>query len=101
MKKIKFLMFVLLIGMSMTSWAQTTITGTVVDEGNVPLPGATVLEKNTLNGTTTDFDGNFTLVVADGNAILQVSYIGYATADMPLNGQSNVSITLQDRKSVV
>ena len=68
MKKIKFLMLLLLIGVSMTSWAQTTVTGTVVDDRNVPLPGATVLEQNTLNGTTTDFDGNFTIVVADNNA---------------------------------
>src|SRR5690554_2678412 len=94
MKKIKFLMSLLLIGISMTSWAQTTVTGTVVDDRNVPLPGATVLEQNTLNGTTTDFDGNFTIVVGDSNAVLRVSFIGYATLDVPLNGQSNLSITL-------
>ena len=63
MKKLKFLMFVFLIGTSMTSWAQTTVTGTVSDEQNVPLPGATVVEKGTSNGTTTDFDGNFTIEV--------------------------------------
>ncbi|HUH46553.1 MAG TPA: carboxypeptidase-like regulatory domain-containing protein, partial [Arenibacter sp.] len=95
MKKIKFLMFVLLFGVSMASWAQTTITGTVVDEGNVPLPGATVLEKNTLNGTTTDFDGNFTLQVADGNAVLKVSFLGFTTLEMPLSGKNNVSIMLK------
>lgn len=99
MKKIKFLMFILLIGGSMASWAQTTVTGTVVDEGNVPLPGATVLEQNTLNGTTTDFDGNFTLIVADSNATLRVSFIGYATLDVPLNGQTNINITLREDSS--
>ena len=55
MKKLKFLMFVFVIGTSMTSWAQTTVTGTVSDEQNIPLPGATVLEKGTKNGTTAHY----------------------------------------------
>jgi TonB-dependent starch-binding outer membrane protein SusC len=93
MKKLKFLMFAFMIGISTTSWAQTTVSGTVSDEQNVPLPGATVLEKGTKNGTTTDFDGNFTIQVADANAILAVSFLGYATSEIPLNGQSNVSIS--------
>ncbi|MCK0133867.1 MULTISPECIES: TonB-dependent receptor [Arenibacter] len=101
MKKLKFLMFVFVIGTSMTSWAQTTITGTVSDEQNVPLPGATVLEKGTKNGTTTDFDGNFTIQVSDESAILAVSFLGYATSEIPLNGQSNVSISLQEDSSLL
>ncbi len=74
--------------------AQDTVTGTVTDAQNVPLPGASVIEKGTSNGTTTDFDGNFTIEVAEENAVLEVSYIGYATLEMPLNGQSNVTIQL-------
>ena len=101
MKKLKFLMFAFLIGISTTSWAQTTVSGTVSDEQNVPLPGATVLEKGTKNGTTTDFDGNFTLQVSDENATLAVSFLGYATSDIPLNGQSNVSVSLQEDSSLL
>ncbi len=74
--------------------AQDTVTGTVTDAQNVPLPGASVIEKGTSNGTTSDFDGNFTIEVAEENAVLEVSYIGYATLEMPLNGQSNVTIQL-------
>ena len=48
-----------------------TVTGKVTDLDGVPLPGASVLEKGTLNGTTTDFDGNFTIDVAD-DAILEI-----------------------------
>ncbi|MGA1546369.1 MAG: carboxypeptidase-like regulatory domain-containing protein, partial [Flavobacteriaceae bacterium] len=44
--------------------AQNSITGNVSD-GSAPLPGVTVMEKGTTNGTVTDFDGNFTLTVAD------------------------------------
>jgi iron complex outermembrane receptor protein len=101
MKKLKFLMFVFVIGTSMTSWAQTTVTGTVSDEQNVPLPGATVLEKGTSNGTTTDFDGNFTIQVSDESAILAVSFLGYATKEFPLNGQTNVSVALQEDSSLL
>jgi len=76
--------------------AQTTVTGTVTDEQNVPLPGATVLEKGTTNGTTTDFDGNFVIDVINQNAILEVSYLGYSSTDFPINGQNTVTIQLAE-----
>lgn len=101
MKKLKFLMFALIIGISTASWAQTSVTGTVFDEQNVPLPGATVIEKGTKNGTTTDFDGNFTIQVSDANATLAVSFLGYATKDISLNGQSTVSLILQEDSSLL
>ena len=78
------------------AWAQTTVTGTVTDTENTPLPGASVLEAGTANGTTTDFDGNFTLEVANQNAALEVSYLGYTTTNIPLDGQSNISIQLDE-----
>ncbi|WP_435625297.1 SusC/RagA family TonB-linked outer membrane protein [Flagellimonas sp.] len=70
-----------------------TITGKVSDARG-PLPGATVLEEGTQNGTQTDFDGNFTLEVSDTNAILVVSYIGYTSQEISLNGQTFLSIVL-------
>ena len=79
--------------------AQNTVTGMVTDAQNDPLPGASVLEKGTLNGTTSNFDGNFTIEVTDENAVLEVSYIGYATLVIPLNGQSNVTIQLLEDSS--
>ena len=78
------------------AWAQTPVTGTVTDDQNTPLPGASVLEKGTTNGTMTDFDGNFTIEVDDQNAVLEVSYLGYTTIELPLNGQSNVTIQLAE-----
>ncbi len=92
-------MCVLLIGFTTLSWSQTTVSGTVSDTQNVPLAGATVLEKGTLNGATTDFDGNFTLEVSDGDAVLVVSYLGYATLEVPTNGQSSIDVQLQDDAS--
>ncbi len=81
---------------SSAAWAQTTVTGTVTDPESIPLPGATVLEKGTANGTTTDFDGNFVINVADSNTVLVVSYLGYTTNEVPLNGQSSVNVQLAE-----
>ena len=94
MKKLQFLMVIFLLGITSVSWAQSTVTGTVTDDQNAPLPGASVVEKGTSNGATTDFDGNFSINVADLDAILVISYLGYTTVALPLNGQSNVTIQL-------
>ncbi|MDO1499509.1 carboxypeptidase-like regulatory domain-containing protein [Winogradskyella maritima] len=59
------------------TWAQTVVTGTVTDEQNLPLAGATVLVKGTSNGTSTDFDGNFSIEANVNSDILEVSYIGF------------------------
>ena len=60
------------------AYAQTEITGTVVDDLGEGVIGATVKEKGTSNGTVTDFDGNFKLKVKAG-AMLVISYIGFDT----------------------
>ncbi len=96
MKKIKFLILIFSLGIASISWAQTTVTGTVTDELNTPLPGATVLEKGTTNGTTTDFDGNFSIDVANENVVLEFSYIGYSTMEAAVNGRSSISVQLAE-----
>lgn len=69
------------------------VTGTVVDEDNLPIIGANVIENGTTNGTVTDIDGNFTLVVGE-NASLRVSYIGYNEELINLDGRTNITVTL-------
>ena len=93
MKKIKFLMLIFLLGTVSVSWAQTLVTGTVTDDQNAPLPGANVIEKGTTNGTQTDFDGNFSIEVANG-AILEISYLGYTTQEIAVQGRSSISVQL-------
>lgn len=66
-----------------------------VSDANGPLPGASVVEKGTTNGTQTDFDGNFTINVGE-NATLVISYIGYSTTEEVVNGRSTVNITLAE-----
>ncbi|TLP71118.1 carboxypeptidase-like regulatory domain-containing protein [Maribacter sp. ACAM166] len=77
---------------------QTSISGQVLDQNNQPLPGASVVEKGTVNGTQTDFDGNFNLEVSSG-AVLLVSYIGYASQEITIGTKTNVTIVLEESAS--
>ena len=61
MKKLKQLLSLALVVCAFSVAAQSTITGTVIDAGQAPLPGATIVEKGTSNGVSSDFDGNFTI----------------------------------------
>lgn len=78
-----------------TTTPQSAITGTVTDNTGAPLPGASVVEKGTTNGTQTDFDGNFTLNV-DSGATLIVSYIGFKSQEIAVNGNSVVNVSLSE-----
>lgn len=69
------------------------VTGVIVDTGGDPVIGANVVEKGTTNGTITDLDGHFTLDVYD-TSLLQVSYIGFDTQEVPATGKTNFSIRL-------
>ncbi len=71
------------------------VSGTVTDASG-PLPGASVVVQGTTTGTQTDFDGNYTLNNVDANAILVVSYIGYKTQEVPVNGRSTIDVTLEE-----
>lgn len=73
---------------------QTTVTGTVLDDLGTPLPGASIIEKGTTNGTQTDFDGNFTINVA-ASATLVVSYVGFKTVEIAASS-SPISVTLTE-----
>src|SRR5690606_9237107 len=75
---------------------EITVTGKVSDSEDIPLPGATVLIMGTESGTQTDFDGNFTLTDVPEEAVLQISYIGYATLEVPVNGRTNIIISLSE-----
>lgn len=73
--------------------AQQTVSGTVTDETG-PLPGATVAIKGTSSGTTTDFDGNYTLNDVPEDATLVFSFVGYQTQEVPVDGRSQIDVNL-------
>ena len=86
---------VLLLGLLtvFNAFAQQTVRGTVTDEGEQPLAGVNIVEKGTTNGTTTDFDGNYTIVVSEG-ATLVFSYIGFGTTERPVSGLTTLNIQM-------
>lgn len=99
--KVKFL-YLLLLGLAVntlfisSAFSQQSVSGTVTDDTGEPVIGANVIEVGTSNGVITDMDGRFTLNVAGPDASLTVSYIGYESVTYPLNGQSDVVITLKE-----
>ncbi|SHJ56968.1 TonB-dependent receptor [Pseudozobellia thermophila] len=74
---------------------QEQVSGLVLDMDGQPLPGANILEKGTTNGTQTDFDGNFSITVGE-DAILVFSYIGFSTQEVPVDGQTNLTVTMSE-----
>lgn len=76
------------------TYAQTQVNGTITDAEGAPIPGGTVLVQGTDNGTTTDFDGNFSITVENGQNI-EVSYVGYTSQVIPYTGQDNIEVILQ------
>lgn len=87
--------------LALGSYAQTKeVKGIVKDPTGETVIGASVLEKGTTNGTITDFDGNFVLTVAD-NAVLQISYIGYQTQEVSVQGKNTLIVTLKEDTEVL
>lgn len=102
MKNLKNLLFVALLFITATVLGQTKITGTVVDETNESLPGASVLEKGTTNGTQTDFDGKFTLNAKSNSGVLVISFIGYKSKEVAFSSSKTKigSIQLEQDSSL-
>lgn len=78
---------------AITQQKSNKIKGTILDKSGEPIIGANVVVKGTTNGTITDIDGNYTLDVPE-NSILQISYIGYLTQDIPIGNNSTITVRL-------
>ncbi|MDD4108037.1 MAG: TonB-dependent receptor, partial [Prolixibacteraceae bacterium] len=71
-----------------------SVSGRVTDKGGIPMAGATVIEKGTLNGVTTNSDGDYSIKVSGKNSILRFSYIGFETKELLVGTQSIINIVL-------
>ena len=78
-------------------WSQIQVKGTVIDDLNLPVPGANVVLMGAQGiGTITDFDGNFQIEVPSEESVLIISFIGYATQEVKVGKQTNLQITLKE-----
>ena len=78
---------------------QKTVTGTVTDQSNVPLPGVNVVVKGTNLGTQTDFDGNYTISASQGE-VITFSYVGFTPKNVTVGAANIVNITLEEGESL-
>lgn len=96
MKRILLLFLVLFSTSYYVSAQNRTLTGKVSDSKGTALPGVSIKVKGTTVGTTTNLDGRYTIDVPGNNSILVVTYIGYITQELPVNGRSSLDISLAE-----
>lgn len=97
MKKLIKSSLIMLLMMPMSFFAQQTVSGTVTESATgLPVPGVNIVIKGTTNGTTTDFDGNYTLSNLNTNAVLVFSFLGFVSQEIPWGGRSNINIQLSE-----
>ena len=95
--KITRILFSVLLLLSITKiHAQSSVSGTVTDTNNSPLPGVNIIIKNTIKGTTTDFDGKFELKNVKNTDVLEISMMGLKTQDIPVGDKRDFKIVLQE-----
>ena len=97
MKTLQKKLLLLLLMLPFGLLAQNTLKGVVLDgANNQPLPGVNVLVTGTTNGTTTDFDGNFTLTNIKKGEKISFSYIGFTDETLIYENQKTITITLKE-----
>ncbi|WP_147202868.1 SusC/RagA family TonB-linked outer membrane protein [Segetibacter aerophilus] len=83
-----------LLSLSIAAGAQTNLKGRILDDKGAGLSGVSILVKGTGNGTGTDANGNFSINVPSSKATLVISSIGFVTQEIPVDGRSNLDVTL-------
>ena len=81
---------------SMQSQNNKAISGVVTDQSGIPLPGVTIIVKDSSIGTTTDFDGKFEISVAKPNSILVFSYVGFITVEKSASNKLPFNVILEE-----
>ena len=93
-RPILFIFFLLLITV-VYAQQQVTITGKVIDNTGLGLPGVSILEKGTVSGTVTDIDGNYSLQ-ASSNSTLVFSFMGFVSQEIFVGGQTTINVELAE-----
>lgn len=93
---VRLIAMFLLVGFSITAYAQSVVKGNVSDQRGEPIIGASVAQKGTSVGTITDLDGNFSLNTSSADATLVFSYLGYLTQEIPVKGKSALTVVLKE-----
>ena len=93
--KAKIYFFIVMIFLSFSAFAQSyTVSGVVSDSDGQPLPGVSIVVKGTAKGTSTDFDGKYSLEVSNGDVLL-FTFVGFENQQATINGQTELNITMK------
>lgn len=93
-RKLSFTLAGMLLFVSSLLAQQRTVTGTVTDENGSAMPGVNVVVKGTSNGTATDGSGNFSLQVPGDDAVLVISFVGYANTEVTVGTRTTIDVQL-------
>ena len=97
----RFMLMALMTVASTVAFAQGKVSGTVVDATGEPVIGASVIVKGTSTGTITDFDGKFTIPSVSSKASLVISYVGYTSQTVAVDGKNQINVTLQEDRQLL
>lgn len=94
-KKITLLMLWCL-GLSVSAWAQRTVSGTVTDKGGDPLIAVNVIVQGTTSGTVTDLDGRYSIQIPGPEAVLEFTFVGYITVRETAGSRATIDVQLEE-----
>lgn len=77
-------------------YAQQMVSGSIQNESGMPLPGVNIVEKGTRNGAVSDFDGNYSIEVSSGDAILVFTSLGFEGKELAVNNRSSIDVVLEE-----
>lgn len=87
--------------LSFLGFAQKQVSGLVTDEQGMPIPGVTVLVKNTSTGSVTDFDGAYSVTVPSGYNVIVFSYVGMKPQEIQINQKSKINVQMEEELSAL
>ena len=94
--KLLTLILILFTGIGILQAQNVTVTGTVSDASGSPLPGVTIVVKNTAKGASSDFNGNYTIADVAKGETLVFSYVGFITKEVVVGNSNNLNVQLAD-----
>ena len=97
MKKASLMILSLML-FAFSGWSQKTVTGVVYDSSGLPLPGAAVIVDGTANGVATDFDGNYSIEVSEGD-VLVFSFVGFITQKITVGASDVIDVSIKNDSS--
>src|SRR6185369_2932117 len=99
--KLYYCLFISLLFLTAGLRAQTTVTGTIIDEASgAPMVGVTIQEAETDKGTISDLDGHFELAVTSADPTLIFRYTGYGTVEIKLEGRTVLDVKMAEQAAL-